>query len=140
MFLSSGNLQSFSEQQLVDCSKQNNGCNGGLMDYAFNYIETNPLETESDLDTPPRLEYANMSHQRVLVKLNHSLMFNLPPVVLTNLELLSQRDQSQLPSRLIRAPSNSITVVSSLQDAEPNLITVSSLSDTELKTDKSTSL
>merc|ERR1711918_321022 len=48
MFLSSGKLESYSEQQLVDCSKQNNGCNGGLMDYAFKYIETAPLETESD--------------------------------------------------------------------------------------------
>jgi len=48
MFNSSGKLQSFSEQQLVDCSKANHACNGGLMDLAFKYIETAPLMLESE--------------------------------------------------------------------------------------------
>ena len=51
-FLKNKKQVSFSEQQLVSCDKgwfiQNNGCNGGLMDGAFQWIGQNGLCTEKD--------------------------------------------------------------------------------------------
>jgi cathepsin L len=48
--ISTGTLKSFSEAQLVQCATAsgNQGCNGGLMDNAFKWWETNPPVLEKD--------------------------------------------------------------------------------------------
>ena len=40
-FLKQGNLVSFSEQELVSCDTTDQGCNGGWMDSAFDFIKSN---------------------------------------------------------------------------------------------------
>lgn len=46
--IETGKLLNFSEQELVDCSKVNNGCQGGLMDNAFKFIINNGICTEDE--------------------------------------------------------------------------------------------
>lgn len=47
-FLRTGSLVSLSEQNLVDCSTVNGGCDGGWMQAGFEYIRDYGIELESD--------------------------------------------------------------------------------------------
>ena len=48
-YIKYGENKRFSEQQLVDCDDQDEGCNGGLMEYSFAWIKSNGgLELETD--------------------------------------------------------------------------------------------
>merc|ERR1711998_114984 len=46
-FLATGNLTSFSEQQLIACDNLNDGCDGGWPYAAMQYLETSGLSTEA---------------------------------------------------------------------------------------------
>ncbi|CAN6443751.1 unnamed protein product [Victoria cruziana] len=47
--ITTGNLISLSEQELIDCDTTNYGCDGGYMDYAFEWvIQNGGIDTEAD--------------------------------------------------------------------------------------------
>jgi C1A family cysteine protease len=78
-FFAGNDLMTFSEQQLMDCSKSygNKGCRGGFMDWAYNYVKDFGAMSEDDYpyemkDTLPcRYDSAkDKGHLKSYVKLN----------------------------------------------------------------------
>lgn len=72
-----GEFVSLSEQELVDCDRAyNSGCNGGLMDYAFDFIiRKGGIDTEDDY---PYLGFEGQCDStRVSVMLISQLLLNV---------------------------------------------------------------
>lgn len=76
-----GELVSLSEQELVDCDNTfNSGCNGGLMDYAYEYIIKNGgIDTEDDY--PYRALDGQCDENRVCVHYLPTLILDILIVI-----------------------------------------------------------
>merc|ERR1719181_2053374 len=93
-FLKTGKLESFSEQELVDCAQSfgNQGCNGGLMDDGFKYIESkgDVLET-----TYP---YTGKTGKCSSSKTSH------PDVKVTGFKDVAEKNEAQLMAAVQKQP------------------------------------
>lgn len=73
-FLKKGKLVSLSEQELVDCDTEDQGCNGGLPSNAYLSIEKlGGLETEGDYPYEARGERCSFKPKEIAVYINDSV-------------------------------------------------------------------
>ncbi|KAJ8729143.1 hypothetical protein PYW08_000724 [Mythimna loreyi] len=71
-------LLRLSEQQIVDCDQENDGCGGGLMNVAMrSLIDQGGVESEADYPYEEISKTCNFDANKVKVKLAYCLSFNL---------------------------------------------------------------
>jgi len=66
--IKTGKLSEFSEQQLVDCDKVDQGCNGGLMEDAFKYLMTTGVMARADYPYTGRGDTCKFTEDKVRAK------------------------------------------------------------------------
>ncbi|XP_017972028.1 PREDICTED: vignain [Theobroma cacao] len=91
--IKTGELVSLSEQELVDCDKESQGCNGGLMEQAFEFIkQSDGLKTENNYPYRAKDEFCDSS------KLNGSV------VIIDGYEMVPERDEKALMKAVANQP------------------------------------
>jgi cathepsin F len=75
--IKTGQMVQYSEQQLVDCDKVDEGCNGGLMENAFNYLkEAGGIELGTDYPYHARGEKCQFNKDKVVLKVTGDVVKN----------------------------------------------------------------
>ncbi|KAJ2953927.1 hypothetical protein O0L34_g1564 [Tuta absoluta] len=73
-----GKLVDFSEQQLIDCDKNNRGCNGGTFNYSFGGLVTNGgMMTLEDYPYKGKDENCKFDKNKVVAKLKDCIIYDL---------------------------------------------------------------
>merc|ERR1719326_1323756 len=129
--IKTGTLKSFSEQELVDCAQSfgNQGCNGGLMDNGFRYIEAKGDTLESTYAYTAKTGTCQTSKQAQEAVTIASYK-DVPPRTKTSSRPPWPSSLSPSPSRPTSPASSSTRTVSSPAPAATGSTTVSSSSAT----------
>ncbi|KAF5746529.1 hypothetical protein HS088_TW06G00700 [Tripterygium wilfordii] len=91
--IKTGELVSLSEQELIDCDKENHGCNGGLMEDAFKFLEhVNGLTTEKNYPYTARDGTCD------------SNKLNAPEVIIDGYEMVPDNDETALMKAVANQP------------------------------------
>ncbi|CAA2995449.1 vignain-like [Olea europaea subsp. europaea] len=91
--IKTGQLVSLSEQELVDCEKDNEGCNGGLMEHSFEFIKKQGgLTTERIY--PYRAREGNCDSNKM----------NSPAVMIDGYEMVPANDENALMKAVANQP------------------------------------
>lgn len=113
--IKTGNLLNISEQQLIDCSKEqgNHGCEGGLMEHGFKYIQENGICSEEDYPFEGRDGFCKPCNTLVSIK-------SYGDIIPNNEKILKRAVAQQPVSVAIQANLSSFQLYQSGIYSDPN--------------------